>query len=90
MLRVCDCIIPPQVPGQLLNQADIGPGLVGRRAEMWWPDDSQWYLIVINAVDPATNAASIMYTTGETEENINLNEICREGHMQICAGATSW
>jgi len=32
----------PQVPGQLLRQEDIGPELVGRRAEMLWPDDSQW------------------------------------------------
>ena len=30
-----------QVPGQLLRQEDIGPELVGRRAEMLWPDDSQ-------------------------------------------------
>ena len=79
-----------QVHGILLRQEDIGPTLVGRRAEMWWPADTQWYLIVVNAVDPLTNAASIMYTTGETEDNINLNEICREGHMQICTGETPW
>ena len=47
---------------------------------------AQWYLIVINAVDPATGTASIMYTTGESEENINLSDICREGHMSICTG----
>ena len=44
------------------------------------------YLIVINAVDPASGTASIMYTTGESEENINLSDICREGHMSICTG----
>ena len=41
--RACDL----QVPGQLLRQEDIGPELVGRRAEMLWPDDSQWYASVM-------------------------------------------
>lgn len=37
----------PQAPGQYLGDLDIGPGLIGRHAELWWPDDSLWYLIEI-------------------------------------------
>ncbi len=41
----------PQVPGSQLTSADIGPGLRGRHAELFWPGDSTsgqaWYLIEI-------------------------------------------
>lgn len=42
-----DSATKPQAPGQYLGDADIGPGLIGRHAELWWPDDSLWYLIEI-------------------------------------------
>ena len=37
----------PQVPGKLLLDKDINEALVGRHAELFWPDDSSWYLIEI-------------------------------------------
>lgn len=36
-----------QAPGRLLTYADLNIGLVGRHAEMYWPDDNLWYLIKI-------------------------------------------
>lgn len=46
--------VPPppfclQAPGRLLVPADIGPGLVGRHAELFWPDSNQWFPIVVQA-----------------------------------------
>ena len=49
---------------------------------MYWPDDNLWYLISIEHVDLLTQKASIMYSTGETEE-LNLNDIVKEGHMSL-------
>lgn len=41
------CPLPAQAPGRLLTYADLNIGLVGRHAEMYWPDDNLWYLIKI-------------------------------------------
>ncbi|KAL3143025.1 hypothetical protein ABBQ38_003304 [Trebouxia sp. C0009 RCD-2024] len=72
----------PQAGGRLLTYHDITPDLQGRRAELYWPDDNLWYLISIEHVDLLTQKASIMYSTGETEE-LNLNDIVKEGHMSL-------
>lgn len=71
-----------QAGGRLLTYHDITPDLQGRRAELYWPDDNLWYLISIEHVDLLTQKASIMYSTGETEE-LNLNDIVKEGHMSL-------
>lgn len=71
-----------QAGGRLLTYHDITPELQGRRAELYWPDDNLWYLISIEHVDLLTQKASIMYSTGETEE-LNLNDIVKEGHMSL-------
>mmetsp|Transcript_5769 Transcript_5769/g.14017 ORF Transcript_5769/g.14017 Transcript_5769/m.14017 type:complete len:313 (+) Transcript_5769:222-1160(+) len=72
----------PQAPGRLLTHADISNELRGRHAELFWPDDNLWYVITIHEVTPMAKRAKIMYTTGETEE-LDLNEIVREGHMSL-------
>mmetsp|Transcript_34682 Transcript_34682/g.90036 ORF Transcript_34682/g.90036 Transcript_34682/m.90036 type:complete len:320 (-) Transcript_34682:171-1130(-) len=71
-----------QAPGRLLTHADISQELKGRHAELFWPDDNLWYVITIHAINPMAKSADIMYTTGETEE-LDLNEIVREGHMSL-------
>ena len=71
-----------QAGGRLLTYQDIALDLQGRRAELYWPDDNLWYLISIEIVDLLTQRASIMYSTGETEE-LNLNDIVKEGHMSL-------
>lgn len=40
-----------QAPGRLLVPTDVGPGLVGRHAELFWPDSNQWFPIVVQARD---------------------------------------
>lgn len=37
----------PQAPFRLLTHADVGVGLIGMHAELFWPDDNLWYLIRI-------------------------------------------
>lgn len=71
-----------QAPGRLLSAQDIGPGLIGRRAELYWPDNNLWYLIEIRAVNLGARTASILYTTGEVEE-LDLDEIVKEGHLSL-------
>lgn len=72
----------PQLPGRLLQAADIRPELQGRQAEMYWPDDNMWYLIEIHSVNVVNKTAIIVYRTGEVEE-LNLSEIASEGHMSL-------
>jgi hypothetical protein len=72
----------PQLPGRLLQLADIRSDLQGRQAEMYWPDDNMWYLIEIHRVNVAEKTATIVYRTGEVEE-LNLSEIANEGHMSL-------
>ena len=72
----------PQVPGKFLLDKDINESLVGRHAELFWPDDSSWYLIEIQGVDTEAKKARIMYATGEVEE-LELDDIARDKHMTI-------
>lgn len=65
-----------------MSAQDIGPGLIGRRAELYWPDNNLWYLIEIRAVNLGARTASILYTTGEVEE-LDLDEIVKEGHLSL-------
>ncbi|CAK0784877.1 hypothetical protein CVIRNUC_008082 [Coccomyxa viridis] len=75
----------PQALGRLLTMEDISKDLKGRRAELWWPDDSLWYLIEIHDVDIPLKKAHITYVTGETEV-LDLLDIVREGHMSLISG----
>ena len=71
-----------QAPGRLLTFEDVNLGLVGRHAELYWPDDNLWYLIQIQGLNPANRMASILDTTGEAED-LALDDIVRDGHMSI-------
>ena len=75
-------VVPMQAAGRLLVNRDIAEGLQGRQAELFWPDDNMWYLILIERVDLYSQTADIMYSTGETEQ-LNLNDIVKEGHMSL-------
>ena len=72
--------------GRVLTQADITGALVGKQAELLWPDDGLWYLIKITAVDLREHTADIQYITGETENGLNLEEIAIHKHMRIIPG----
>ena len=36
-----------QAPGRLLTYQDVNTGLIGRYAELYWPEDNLWYLMKI-------------------------------------------
>lgn len=74
----------PSEDGRMLLFEDINLGLVGRQAELFWPDDGKWYLIEIQAVEPASRKANVQYATGETE-TLDLDEVVRDGHMSLLA-----
>lgn len=67
--------------GKLITAADMTPDLKGRLAEMFWPDNALWYLVEIQAYNPETRQASILYATGEAEDIEDLEEILRDQHM---------
>lgn len=75
----------PSPTGRLLTDKDIGLNLRGRRAELYWPDDQLWYLVEIVNVNMRSKSARIVYTSGENEE-LDLDEIARDGHMCLLAG----
>ncbi|KAG2486955.1 hypothetical protein HYH03_014452 [Edaphochlamys debaryana] len=70
--------------GRLLKAEDMTPALKGRHAELFWPDNQLWYLVEIINVNAKTKQAKIVYASGE-EEDLDLAEIVREGHMALLA-----
>ncbi len=50
--------------------------------QLYWPDDRLWYLVEIAGVNAKNKSAKILYTTGE-EEDLDLEEIVRDGHMSL-------
>lgn len=65
-----------------LTPADVKQDLVGRHAELFWPDDNLWYLIEIQSVDVATKEARVLYSTGDFE-TLNLEETAQNMHMVL-------
>jgi hypothetical protein len=47
----------PAASGRLLVESDVTPALVGRQAELYWPDDAKWYLVAIQQLDLRTSKA---------------------------------
>ncbi|CAD7697616.1 unnamed protein product [Ostreobium quekettii] len=72
----------PLPTGRLLVHDDITPALKGRDAELFWPDDRLWYLVQIQNINARSKSARIAYTSGETED-LDLEDIIREGHMSL-------
>ncbi|KAK2079964.1 hypothetical protein QBZ16_002359 [Prototheca wickerhamii] len=44
----------PLPTGRKLTYEDVSPALVGRQAELFWPDDGKWYLVEVHQVDSET------------------------------------
>lgn len=72
----------PLPNGRLITHADVTQALKGCEAELFWPDDQKWYLVQIQSVNSRNKSARITYTSGETED-LDLEEIIREGHMSL-------
>ncbi|KAK9803178.1 hypothetical protein WJX72_010192 [[Myrmecia] bisecta] len=74
---------PPSPPARrLLRRSDLRePGcLVGRRVDLFWPDDDTWWPATIAQLDSAK--CTVVYETGEMEE-LNVEEVVRDGIMGI-------
>jgi hypothetical protein len=92
LLGVAASIIPqnePYVPndaptagGHVLRMEDVSETLVGKQAELLWPDDGKWYLIVILDVDLQRRVAKVRYATGE-EEELELDEVIEKEEMSL-------
>lgn len=68
--------------GRLLTYSLITPDLKNTKAELYWPDDRMWYSVQIHSVAGRLRQAKICYTSGEFED-LALDEIIQEGHMNI-------
>jgi hypothetical protein len=69
--------------GRVLKASEVGPHLVGRFAEMFWPDDGLWYVVQIATFDAKSRTAKLFYSTGEVEEEAAVEDIVGEGHMSL-------
>eukprot|EP00877_Chromochloris_zofingiensis_P007907 jgi/Chrzof1/336/Cz01g12020.t1 len=72
----------PNPTGRRVTYNDIDVSLRGRRAQLFWPDDQQWYAVFIDDINPNRKTAKILYVTGEFED-LDLDEIVRDGHMML-------
>lgn len=72
----------PQLGSRLLMYSDINEALIGRHAEMYWPDDLMWYVVEIQSLDMRTKLARVVYWTGEMEDLV-LDDIAKAGHMML-------
>lgn len=77
---------PQAKSGHFLTMAEITPDLQGKQAELLWPDDGQWYLVMIRNVDMYNRTADIQYYTGEHESNLNLEEVVTKRELRIIPG----
>lgn len=50
---------------------------------MYWPDDGSWYVIEIQTVNVIARTAKIIYGSGETESDLGLDDIARDGHVYL-------
>ena len=78
----------PQAARRRLEEKDIGVGLVGKVAEVFWEDEadasaSMWYLVKVESVDLPTKTACVRYQNGEVETNLSLVEAARDGIMLL-------
>lgn len=78
----------PQAARRRLDEKDIGMGLVGKVAEVFWEDEadasaSMWYLVKVESVDLASKTACVRYQNGEVETNLSLVEAARDGIMLL-------
>ncbi|GBF89017.1 hypothetical protein Rsub_01516 [Raphidocelis subcapitata] len=73
----------PDPRGRRLQYEDITPRLQGKFTELYWPDDALWYLVYIDRIDVRGKTANIIYYPSEELEELDLDEIARDGHMSL-------
>jgi hypothetical protein len=85
---MAECAKKPQAARRRLEAKDIGKGLVGKVAEVYWEDadnadQSMWYLVKVESVDLASKTACVRYQNGEVESALSLLEAARDGIMLL-------
>ncbi|KIY94513.1 hypothetical protein MNEG_13449 [Monoraphidium neglectum] len=73
----------PDPRGRRLQHDDITPRLQGKYTELYWPDDALWYLVYIDRIDVRAKTANIIYYPSEELEELDLDEIAKDGHMVL-------
>lgn len=73
----------PSANTKQLTHHDVSQNLVSAMAELFWPDDGLWYPVRIESIDALTRSAKIVYLPGLEEEDLNLDDIIRDGHMML-------
>ena len=66
-----------------LTMADVNDSLIGRQADIFWPEDGRWYQAEISEVNHLRKKASVCYLTTNETEDVNLAEIIHKGHMRL-------
>jgi hypothetical protein len=54
-------------PGVSGPSAELGPQLVGRRVEVFWPLDQKWYVGLVEQYNRRTRRHKVLYEDGEVE-----------------------
>lgn len=73
----------PSPQGRRLTNEMISGDMVGRMGELFWPDDAMWYLVKIEKIDLKARTAQMVYVPTGEQENCELDEIIRDGHLMV-------
>lgn len=74
--------------GRPVTADDVSRALIGRQAELFWPDDAKWYMTTIVDIDPDTYQAKVQYHTGEFEA-LDLEDVIQDGQLSLLPVAKS-
>jgi hypothetical protein len=74
--------------GRPVTADDVSRALIGRQAELFWPDDAKWYMTTIVDIDPDTYQAKVQYHTGEFEA-LDLEDVIQDGQLSLLPVAES-
>lgn len=74
--------------GRPVTAEDVSRALIGRQAELFWPDDAKWYMTTIVDIDPDSYQAKVQYHTGEFEA-LDLEDVIQDGQLSLLPVAES-
>lgn len=68
--------------GKVIGMRDSLELLHGATIELFWPDDGLWYRADVLQMNLPRRQAKVLYTTGDVE-NLDLDEVIKEGHLNV-------
>lgn len=69
-------------PGFILEPSQSLTALKNAQIELYWPDDNLWYRAEVISLNERNRTAKVLYATSDVE-TLNLDELIREGHVNI-------